>query len=256
MTLVPVELGGLPGLQAPSLLAIGVAHLFTTRLGGVSQGAFASLNLGFSQGDTPHAVLANRARVARALGFALADLRWVAQVHGTALVAAESAAHGAATSAREHPADGLLVTRPGLLASVRGADCLPVLLASGDGRLAAAVHAGWRGLAAGILPTAVERLRQAGARVLVAAIGPGISPRWYSVGPEVATAFAPECQGTDADGRPWVDLAGCAEQQLRAAGVAAVDRCAECTYAAADRFFSYRRDGAVTGRQAGLIACR
>jgi copper oxidase (laccase) domain-containing protein len=156
--LVEQPLDGLTLLCSPRLADAGLPHGFTTRLGGVSRGPFASLNLGLVTGDEPKQVVANRERVAAALGFPLASLRLARQVHGAALVDAAEGAPGGSSEADGPAADGLLTDDPALLLSVRVADCLPVLLASPDGHVVAAVHAGWRGAAAGIVASAARQL--------------------------------------------------------------------------------------------------
>jgi hypothetical protein len=259
MPLHRLELDGLILLQSPALLAAGAPHAFTTRGGGLSAPPFDTLNLGRATGDDPAAVRANQERVCRALGFGLPALRLVHQVHGCHLLAADQA--GEADGELWPEADGLLLSEPGRLALVRTADCLPLLLARADGRAAAAVHAGWRGLAAGIVPRAVAALaRQAGCRPgdLCAAVGPAIGPAAYEVGPEVAAAFDPAFRrpGADAGGRAHLDLQAAAAAQLAAAGVAVIDVAEECTWSQPELFFSHRRDGARTGRQGAVIACR
>jgi YfiH family protein len=153
-------------------------------------------------------------------------------------------------------ADGLLATRPGLPLAILTADCLPIALASPAEGLVAVVHAGWRGLAAGILEQAVSRFDRPGG--LRAAIGPAIGPCHYEVGEDVALAVA---AGSDAGavtdrrgGRLYLDLAGTAARVLRRAGVRHLQRAEECTACEEGRFFSHRRDG-VTGRQA-MVAVR
>lgn len=255
MSLVRAEVGGLVLLQAPLLLSAGVSHAFSTRLGGVSEGLHASLDLGLLTGDAPAAVAENRARLCAALGYDLAALTFVHQVHGRELRPASEGARGAQREDGAPAADGLLLDAPGLLAWVRTADCLPVLLASDDGRRAAAVHAGWRGLAAGIIAAAVEALDVAPERLL-AAIGPGIGAENYEVSPEVAAALGEAHCRPGPRGRPLLDLAAAAASQLRTAGVMRLDVAEECTFRDAELFFSHRRDGARTGRQGGFIACR
>jgi YfiH family protein len=159
--------------------------------------------------------------------------------------------------------------QPGLLLAVRVADCVPVLLAGGEGRVVAAVHAGWRGIIAGVLPAAVKTFADSfhlPAPGLVAAIGPCISGVHFEVGPEVARAFvaaglAPAVQGTTAsDGagaKPHIDLRRAARMQLEQEGIPAraIDDTDRCTYTHAAEFFSHRRDHGVTGRMAAAIAC-
>jgi len=221
----------------------GARALFTTRRGGVSTGAFESLNLGTTTGDDPAAVAANRERVRlHAGGAALTAGR---QVHEAAVHRVRSAAGGEASA----PADGQATDARGVAPLVLVADCLPVAVA-GEGAVAM-LHAGWRGLAAGILEEGVAALHELGATgPLEAAIGPGAGGCCYTVGGEVRAAFAghPEAHR---DGR--TDLKRIARERLAAAGVATVHDAGLCTICA-DRalFFSHRRDTGRTGRQAGV----
>ncbi len=200
-------------------------------------------------------MLANRARLCAALDRPAEDLRFVKQVHGrTILEPVDDWPTGADGTPPE--ADGLMTSDPRYLIGVRTADCLPLLLATADGRHVAAVHAGWRGLAQGLPAAAVGALcERAGCtpESLVAAVGPGIGPERYEIGPEVAAQFEPEFLRPLPTGRPGLDLQGVAVAQLRTAGVAGVDRLAACTYDHDAWFFSYRRDGARCGRQAAVI---
>lgn len=250
-----MTLDGLTVFVSPALEAVGVPHAFTTRLGGVSVGPFESLNLGFSTGDQPDDVLTNRARLCAALDCPPEALRFVKQVHGrTILQPAGDWPTGADGTPPE--ADGLLTDDPSYLIGVRTADCLPVLLATSDGRHVAAVHAGWRGLQQRIPAAAVDLLRsRAGcaADQLVAAVGPGIGAARYEVGPEVAAEFKSQFLRPLASGKPGLDLQGVAVAQLCEAGVTTVDRIPACTYDHPEWFFSYRRDGSRCGRQAAVI---
>ncbi|MBS0579868.1 MAG: peptidoglycan editing factor PgeF [Proteobacteria bacterium] len=228
----------------------GVHAAFTLRGGGVSRGAFASLNLGAHVGDEPAAVAQNRARVRAALGLAHEPC-WLQQVHGTHVV---EASH---TPGREAPtADASVSRAPGVVAVVQVADCLPVLLAARDGTVAAA-HAGWRGLAAGVLEATVAQMGVP-PRELVAWLGPAISAAHFEVGAEVHAAFlardarAATAFVANARGRWQCDLALLARQRLAAAGIDAVYGGTWCTYAGAGQFFSFRRDGQC-GRMAALI---
>lgn len=256
--LLLTELAGLPVLVSPRLAAAGVPHAFTTRQGGESRPPYDSLNLGFGTGDDAAAVVANRARVCAALGFDPAALRFVRQVHGAVLH--EPGAPWSNGPEPEPPAgDGLLTGCGDLLIGVRVADCLAVLLATPEGRHVAAVHAGWRGLAAGILPAAVDALCRRSGRApgdLLAAVGVAIGPARYEVGPEVAAHFPASCLSTGPSGRAHLAVAACGAQQLRAAGVHRIDAVARCTFEEPAWFYSHRRDGPQTGRQAALIAPR
>ncbi len=224
---------------------------------GVSQPPWDTLNLGYSTGDDPTHVTANRERVCQALGYAPHALRFLRQVHGTELLVP-----GASwpTPDLEPPCgDALLTSEPELLIGIRTADCAPVLLAGPDGGTVAAAHAGWRGLAAGVVASAVDSLcRACGAppSELVAAIGPAIGRDRYEVGGEVAGRFPGECRRPVGGGKWLLDLGYATELALRELGINQIDRSDECTHEEASRYFSYRRDGAATGRQAGLIAPR
>ena len=204
----------------------GGTALFTTRRGGVSEGAFASLNLGLWTDDDSGCVQLNRERVQAQAG--VARLAQGRQVHGTRVVVDGEGIE---------EADGQVTTKPGVAALVLVADCLPVALAGSEG--VGVVHAGWRGLAAGVLETGVEA-----AGAVCAAIGPGIGPCCYEVGDDVRAVF-----GTT---ERTLDLKAIARARLEAAGVRDVHDCGLCTSCDAERFFSHRRDRGVTGRQAGL----
>jgi purine-nucleoside/S-methyl-5'-thioadenosine phosphorylase / adenosine deaminase len=211
----------------------GGTALFTTRRGGVSDGPFASLNLGLWTDDDGDRVRENRARVERLTGGRIAQAR---QMHGTDVVTADP---DRATVAE---ADGQVTAASGVAAMALVADCLPIALVAPEG--VAMLHAGWRGLAGGVIRNGVEALRGLGAGRIAAAIGPGAGPCCYEVGEEVHAAF-----GTS--GRT-VDLKALARRRLEDAGVGVIHDCGLCTMHDPDRFFSHRRDGGVTGRQAGV----
>jgi polyphenol oxidase len=227
-----------------------VRAAFTLRTGGVSAGAFASLNLGKHVGDQAAAVAENRLRVSRALALG-SEPCWLEQVHGTRAIELE-ASHGTPP-----PADAALTRRVGPVCAVQVADCLPVLFAARDGSAVAASHAGWRGLAAGVLEATVRGLGVA-PQELLAWLGPAIGPGHFEVGEEVRAAFAAHdalavaAFTANARGRWLCDLSALARRRLAALGVHAVYGDAHCTYADAARFFSYRRDGQC-GRMAALI---
>ena len=237
------------GVFAPDWpLPPGVHAASTTRLGGVSVGVYAGLNLGDHVGDEPRAVAANRAALGRALELPAPPL-WLSQVHGCRIA-----------GPNDPPginADAGYADRPGVVCAVLTADCLPVLLCSDDGREVAAVHCGWRGLAAGIVGHCVARFAAAPG-TLSAWLGPAIGPAAFEVGAELREAFVNGDSGTAAcfaagDGGRWLaDLFGLARRALAAAGVQRVYGGGICTVADARRFYSYRRDGR-TGRMASLI---
>jgi purine-nucleoside/S-methyl-5'-thioadenosine phosphorylase / adenosine deaminase len=206
----------------------GATALFTTRRGGVSEGPYASLNVGLRTDDDPGRVAANRERVRAQAG--AQRLAQGHQVHGT---------HVVVDGEDAEDADGQVTTQPGVAAIVLVADCLPVALAGPDA--AGVVHAGWRGLAGGVLEAGVAAL---GRGPVAAAIGPGIGPCCYEVGDDVRAVFGST--------EPTLDLKAVARARLQAAGVQEIHDCALCTACDPQRFFSHRRDRGVTGRQAGL----
>lgn len=234
----------------------GFMVAFTERGGGVSRDPYATLNLSFRTGDRDQDVRANRDRVVSSLG--IPPFATAAQVHGAGMarVGRGRAAAGFDGSSPLGRADALAVTRPGVPVAVLVADCLPVALASPREGLLVAVHAGWRGLAAGVLDRAVSAFERSGG--VRAAVGPAIGPCHYEVGEDVALAVA---AGSAAgavserrEGRVYLDLPGTAARVLRAAGVRRIEVAEECTACHEDRFFSHRRDE-ITGRQA-LVAMR
>ena len=224
-----------------------VRALVTTRAGGASRGPYASLNLGAHVGDDPAAVERNRERLRASLP---ADPVWLQQVHGIEVV-------DAATALPLARADAAVARTRHVVCAVLTADCVPVLLAGRDGDAVAVAHAGWRGLAAGVIEAAVARMSVPAAGV-IAWLGPAIGPRAYEVGPEVRAAFVRRDAAAAAafaprpDDRFLADLFMLARQRLAAAGVAAVYGGGHCTYTEAERFYSYRREPA-TGRFASLV---
>ena len=226
----------------------GARVLFSTRRGGVSAGPYASLNLGRLTADDGANVDANRERIAAAVGLPRERFAYGRQVHG-ATVRRAAEPPGAARPAAEE--DGQAIALADVAALVFVADCLPVMLA-GDGAVAA-LHCGWRGLAAGIVAEGVAALRELGAAgALSAALGPGARGCCYEVGEEVHAAFA-GVPGARA-GERNLDLPAIARRRLGEAGVETVHDTGLCTICAGDElFFSHRRDGGLTGRQAGIV---
>ena len=244
----------------------GVRAVFTTRAGGVSEGPWASMNLGGHVGDAPAAVAVNRARLAEAIG---AQPVFLQQVHGTQTVVVDG------TDPHDLPrADACIATLPGRACTVMVADCLPVLLTDRAGRQVAAAHAGWRGLADGVLESVLERfsaLAGAAGRPpaidLIAWLGPCIGPEAFEVGDEVRATFvarqaaAAECfrPVAGSPGKWWADLAGLARQRLAAAGVQALygndGGAGWCTVSNLSRFFSHRRDAVDLGSSGRMAAC-
>ena len=220
----------------------GARALFSTRQGGVSEPPYDTLNLGILTDDAPDRVVENRRRLAKRVGAERVAMGW--QVHGAELKRWErgEASRFLDPGADLVKVDGHLTHEPDLALLVLVADCLPVALAGG-GRVGM-LHCGWRGLAAGIVQRAVERFGERPA----AAIGPGIGCCCYEVGPEVLEAFDDDL----ADGR-MLDLRGVAVRELERAGVKRVEHVDLCTSCHPELFFSHRRDGGVTGRQAGVV---
>jgi YfiH family protein len=249
---------------SPLLERAGVAHAFSTRIGGVSEGVFASLNLGNPSGtvqDSSDNIAQNMRRFTEAAGCEGKVLRKVFQVHGKHV-----AWMNRDSDCAEPPsADAIACDDPRCVACVRVADCVPVLLASGDGKMVAAVHAGWRGVVAGVAPAAVAALqvRARAASEIFAAIGPSIGPGNFEVDIEVVEEFR-RVFGSAAPaqlkcgGKAHVDLRAAIAMQFRECGVDAehIDSTDRCTFRDGDEFFSHRRTGGVTGRMAAIIACR
>ena len=229
----------------------GVRAGISLRDGGVSRGAYASLNLGAHVGDTPAAVARNRALLRTEL-LLPAEPLWLEQVHGTAVVDVDRLDPAVPTPR----ADAAVSRRPGTVLAVLVADCLPVLFAARDGSAIGAAHAGWRGLAAGVLEATVAALSSSAA--LQAWLGPSIGPAHFEVGAEVREAFVSHDReaatgfSANARGRWQADLAALAHARLSRLGVESISAEQGCCFAEPQRFFSYRRDG-TTGRMAALI---
>nr|ALV86394.1 hypothetical protein [uncultured bacterium 14] len=233
----------------------------TTRLGGVSAWPWHSLNLGLSSGDAASAVATNRKRLAEASG---ATHIYLSQVHGDQVIKLD-----AQSAAGSHTADAAWTDQPGLACTVMVADCLPVLLAAPLGKVVGAAHAGWRGLARGVVERTVDAVCQGAScepRDLVAWLGPCIGPDAFEVGADVLEAFgvqsAPQSSQrfryqprTDGQARWRADLAGLARDRLQSIGVQRVSGGTWCTATNRSRFFSFRRDG-VTGRMAAAVWIR
>lgn len=216
---------------------------FSTREGGVSEGRFASLNLGLLTADEPAHVEANRRRLCDEVGVDVCRLTMNRQVHGAVV-------HRAVAGARGDPGDGLWTDEPRVPLLALAADCLPVVLARANGDLpaVAVLHVGRAGLLSGILQAGVGAL---GGDV-VAAVGPGIGVCCYEVGREVSRPYVERFGATVVpDGH--VDLRRAADLVLRSAGCTSVEHFDECTCCLGERYFSHRRDGGLTGRQ-GAVA--
>jgi YfiH family protein len=243
-------------------LPAGVGALATTRAGGVSQAPYddgaggGGLNLGLHTGDDAEAVHANRARLRQALP---GDPAWIRQVHGIGVVDASTVQPGGPV--RE--GDASIATGAGTVCAILTADCLPVLFASLHGGVVGAAHAGWRGLAGGVLEATIGAMRAAGAGEITAWMGPAIGPDAFEVGPDVLAAFEAALPDGAARGgfRPYpgregkylADIYWLARRVLARAGVTRVAGGDRCTATERAAFYSYRRDGAGSGRQASLI---
>jgi purine-nucleoside/S-methyl-5'-thioadenosine phosphorylase / adenosine deaminase len=253
-------------LTSEVLAAAGIPHCFSTRLGGVSLGMFESLNLGNpselprEQRDPLQNIRENFRRILAAIGCEGRIVTEVHQVHGGAV---HAALRGGSNPEPDPKADAIVSDDPGRALVIRIADCAPVLLATPDGRMVGAVHAGWRGVIAGVLLRAIGRMRDHGAGELLAAIGPCIGPESFEVGPEVVEQFArafPDDTGTiirsGLGHRSFVDLKEALRRQLLAAGITRLDVSPRCTFLEADLFFSHRREGGLTGRMGAVISVR
>jgi YfiH family protein len=259
----------------------GVRALSTFRTGGVSTAPYASLNLGDHVGDVPEAVAENRRRLRASAGLP-AEPAWLTQVHGTNVADLDAAVDpetartrsvgssglGAAkteplgpaklgASGPVGPADAAFTRRRGRVCAILTADCLPIVLAADSGDMVAAAHAGWRGLAGGVIEATVKAL-EVPPEGLLAWLGPAIGPQHFEVGAEVREALVKGDLGAEAAfapnarGRFMADLSALVRRRLAALGVSRIYGGGRCTYADKDRYFSHRRDG-VTGRQATLI---
>ena len=240
----------IPDWPAP----VNVKSAMTTRHGGVSLGPYCSLNLGEHVGDKRHHVLQNRARLTSQLNLPNSPV-WLNQVHGTGIVELPLTA----ISAPNHPpqADGSFSRQPGQICVIMTADCLPVLLCDTQGSVVAAAHAGWRGLAAGVLENTIDAMGVAPQSLLVW-LGPAIGPQAFEVGRDVVTAFTePHPEAVHAfqqvAANHWLaDIYALARIRLQHTGVTQISGGGFCTYGESDRFYSYRRDK-ITGRMAALI---
>ena len=245
-----------PDWLVPDWSAPGIGAVMTTRAGGVSAAPFDSLNLRDGLGDDPQAVSENQRRLQAAIG---GTPVWLKQVHGARVVPLTSAS--ARPDAPLISADGCWTTEPGVVCAVQIADCLPVLFAAPGGRGVAAAHAGWRGLAGGVLEASIGALCSA-ARCepgeLQAWLGACIGPRRFEVGADVLEAFGAGARGESPAfvplkaGKWYADLPLLARDRLRVAGVRTISGGQWCTVEEPSRFFSFRRDG-MTGRMAAAV---
>lgn len=263
-------------LQPEWPVAARVRALVTTRNGGVSEPPFGrwhegidspgGLNLGLRAGDDPGAVLANRARLQQFAG--IQEPAWLQQVHGADVVNSDEVLARQRKEGAPTPADASVSNVPGTVCVVMIADCMPVLLCDPEGRAVGAAHAGWRGLAAGVIENTAQRVAQLAAvdtTVLHAWLGPSIGPAAFEVGVDVRDAFMNEAAADERDataqafvahpdtpGKYLADLPALARVRLRRIGVTQIVGGEHCTVTERERFFSYRRDRD-TGRMAALI---
>ncbi|MCG5510838.1 peptidoglycan editing factor PgeF [Ectothiorhodospira lacustris] len=239
-----------PGLLVPAWPApAGVRSISTTRAGGVSRPPFDDFNLGLNNGDDPKAVIHNRRLLRQRLGLPREPC-WLHQVHGIRVV--ETSCCG-----DQPAADAVVAFAPGPPCVVMTADCLPVLFCDHAGTRVGAAHAGWRGLAGGVLEATVEALGCPPGE-LMAWLGPCIGPGAFEVGDEVRAAFLQQDPGAhdafapSSTGRWLADLRMLARRRLSACGLRSIQAETACTFSDARRFYSFRRDGE-TGRMATLI---
>lgn len=254
-------------LESALLTAAGFAHGFSLRTGGVSRPPFHSANLGRAVGDEPEHVAENHRRLAARVGYRVQDLYESSQVHGAVVL--ESSERSVA-QVRAMEADALIARAAPRAVGVRTADCVPLLIGDRRTGAVAAVHAGWRGVVAGVAVAAVRALiassgtASSGSRGgdLVVAIGPHIRPDRFEVGDDVAEQIrgaalgAQVIVGRSPAGRPLLDLTRALRAQLNGLGVEHIDDVGGCTLAEPERCFSYRRDGASSGRHLSVIVAR
>ena len=245
-----------PDWLVPQWNAAGIGAVMTTRAGGVSAAPFDSLNLRQGLGDSDAAVAENQRRLQEAIGDPPV---WLKQVHGAAVAPLTSASQR--PDAAPPTADASIATEPGVVCAVQVADCLPVLFAAPQARGVAAAHAGWRGLAGGVLEASIDALCAAARCTpdeLQAWLGACIGPRRFEVGADVLEAFGADPRNQSAafvpskPGKWLANLPLLARTRLHAAGVRAISGGTWCTVDAPSRFFSFRRDG-VTGRMAAAV---
>lgn len=228
-------------------------------MGGVSSSPFDTLNLGFHLGDDDDAVRENRRRLAQTLGVSLDRLFEQRQVHGDGV--REVTRFDQAEEVVNLEGDALITRDEGLAVAARTADCVPLLIAHPPSGNVAAVHAGWRGAVAGIVPAAVQRMKHAPTE-LVAAIGPHIRVRAFEIGPDVARQMERAAEGGSVvergGAKPHGDLAALIRLQLGDAGVvtSAIEDVGGCTHDDPQLFFSHRRDRGETGRHLSVIVAR
>ena len=258
---------GVPLQMSPQMAERGIPHAFTTRLGGVSEGIFSSLNLGGSRGDDPAKVRENYRRVCAALGVDREKLVFSSQVHGDAVRPVTLADAGKGLDRPvDYDADGLITDAPGITLTVFGADCLTILLCDPVKRVIAAVHAGWRGTALGIAARAAEAMiRDYGCRGedILAALGPCISMCCFETGEDVPQAMTAALGKAalpyikeQGGGKYKVDLKGLNTLWLKESGILTtnIDISPDCTLCRPDKYWSHRHTKGERGSQAALIS--
>jgi YfiH family protein len=241
-----------------------VSHVFPTREGGVSEGAYQSLNLGGAVGDSPESFEENMRRLASAVGLTRETLYSVWQMHGREVVRVE--AHHTRQEIGARNADALITNVPGVGVGVRTADCTPILLYDPVNKAVAAIHAGWRGAVLDIVSATIDAMKsayQTSVNDIIACIGPCIGPCCFEVGAEVVSAFEEQFLGDTwrgqllPNGKQTIDLYSANELSLRKAGVSQIESLKVCTKCdPEDRFFSFRRQGEKSGRHLSVIALK
>ncbi len=253
-----IDIDGVRIYRFETLAVEGLVHGVFTRLGGVSQGPFATLNVGHTVGDAPDAVAENQARIFSRMGTQAAQVVTARQVHGNHVAVVQAGDGGRVMD----NTDGLVTAAPGLALMLRFADCQPIVLYDPVHHAVGLIHAGWRGIAQGMAYRAVEKMQGAfGTRpeALLAGLGPAIGPCCYTVGDDVASAMGyalPEWREamTSLEEGQWrLDLSAANAQQLTAAGVRNIEQAQMCTSCHHDVFFSHRADQGRTGRFAAVV---
>ena len=267
MNIIEHNKNGLVYLTADGFEAAGgVAHGFSTRLGGVSEGIYATLNLGMNRGDAPDRVRENYRRFCAAIGADMGNIVCASQVHGDTVRTVTTADIKTDLYGRlGYEGDGLMTAIPGVTLVVFSADCIPVLLYDPVRRVIAALHSGWRGTAAGIVTRAVERMEEVyGCRPenILAAIGPGIGPCCFETHEDVPNAMMAAVASPalpfikiKENGKFSVDLKGINAKRLELAGLEPdhIAVCGDCTACMEDKYWSHRRQGAERGSMAAVI---
>ncbi|MGM0596725.1 MAG: peptidoglycan editing factor PgeF [Myxococcota bacterium] len=248
-------------LQSSLLNKIPVKHAFTTRKGGYSSGVFDTANMHYKKGDREN-VFKNRRQLFKQLGLSSSALRLVNQVHGNTVVRAGlKKSH---EDLLETEADGIVSNDPRICVGVYTADCLPILLSNSRGNAVAALHAGWRGIIAGIVGTGVDALCKLAGEApsnLIAAAGPAIGRCCFETGLEVARQFKEQNLEEfifphPSKNKKYIDLPGSVKSKLLKSGILSknISSFNHCTFCDQEKFFSYRRDGWPTGQMLSLIA--